>query len=186
MKRIFLVICIALVSLSLAGGQEQDNLSLDIAAIGTNSSGALQAVIDVHDQRGKSIQGLKAGNFTLIVGNKKGKASSLQKKYEEPLSLIIAVDVSGSMSGVALSDTKKYLFNLIHQLNDDTHIMLMTFGGEIKEVVHFTQNRELLYSQIDNLKAVDKKTILYKAITDDIKTASRAPTSKTAILLITD
>ncbi|WP_040335202.1 VWA domain-containing protein [Candidatus Magnetobacterium casense] len=186
MKRIFLVICIALVSLSLAGGQEQDNVSLDIAALGANSSGTLQTVIDVHDQRGKSIQGLKPGNFTLTVGDKKAKGSALQKKYEDPLSVIIAVDVSGSMSGVALSDTKKYLFNLIHQLNDDNHIMLITFGGEIRDVVHFTQNRELLYSQIDNLKAVEKKTILYQAVTDGIKKASRAPTSKTAILLITD
>ncbi|MBF0316624.1 MAG: VWA domain-containing protein, partial [Nitrospirae bacterium] len=186
MKKVFFVICITLVSLALAGGQEQGNVSMDISAIDTKNSGALQAVIDVHDQRGKGTQGLKANNFTLTVGDKKSKGTALQKKYEEPLSIILAVDVSGSMSGVALSDTKKYLSNLVHQLGDDNHIMLLTFGGEIKNVVSFTQNRDLIYSQIDGLKAVEKKTILYQAVIDAIKAASGAPTSRTAILTITD
>ncbi|KJU86779.1 VWFA-like domain-containing protein [Candidatus Magnetobacterium bavaricum] len=100
--------------------------------------------------------------------------------------MILAVDVSGSMSGVAMSDIKKYLSNLIHQLSDDNHIMLLTFGDEIKNVVSFTQNRDLIYSQLDGLKAVEKKTILYQAIIDGIKAASGAPTSRTAILVITD
>ncbi|MBF0345359.1 MAG: VWA domain-containing protein [Nitrospirae bacterium] len=185
-KKVFFVICIALVSLSLAGGHEQDNISLDILAIGAKSSGGLQAIVNVHDERGKSIHGLKVGNFALTVGDKKVNNISLQKKHEEPLSVIIAVDVSGSMSGAALANTKTYVSNLLHQLSEDNHVMLVTFGSDIKKVVHFTLNRDLLYSQLDGLKAVDKKTIMYQAVIDSITMASSAPTSKTAILVITD
>ncbi|MBF0538291.1 MAG: VWA domain-containing protein [Nitrospirae bacterium] len=190
MKKVFFVICIALVSLSLAGGHEQDDVRLDILTIGaqrpSDNPGGLQAVVDVHDDKGKSIHGLKASNFALAVGDKKVRNLSLQKKYEEPLSVIIAVDVSGSMSGVDMADTKKYVSDLVHQLSEDNHVMLVTFGNDIKNVVHFTQNRDLIYNQLDSLKAIEKKTILYQAVIDSIKMASSAPTSKTAILVITD
>ncbi|MBF0321006.1 MAG: VWA domain-containing protein [Nitrospirae bacterium] len=193
-KTALYVFVTAVLCYSFAVGQQQDVPSIEIinATITHDSNGVGDPSPKVHisaavtGNKGNTIEGLKKDTFTIHIGEKRIFDFSFKQTSEDPLSLIVAVDVSGSMSGVPIVETKRIIAQFMGYLKESDYVALVTFGTDVKKAIGFTKDKDIIYPKVDELRATENKTLLFKAVTESLAIAATAPTSKSAILLITD
>ena len=140
------------------------------------------------DESGRPVRGLTSGNFELFVGGEKVDNFVLEptSTTEEPLSVILGVDVSGSMWGTPFKETQKAISIFLDQLEKADFVSLMSFGTEVGFVADFTRERYVIRSQVEALRPVDDWTRLYDATYEAIRKGKDAPTTRAAVILLTD
>ncbi len=103
----------------------------------------------------------------------------------DPLTVLLAMDVSGSMLYVGKLDAAKEAAKLfVEGLRPSDRIGLLTFHTEIKYVQPITTDRELIIKAIDGLQA-EQDTAMYDALIQAIDILSEVKGRK-AIVVITD
>ncbi len=103
----------------------------------------------------------------------------------DPLSVLLAVDISGSMLYAGkLEAARAAARAFVEGLRPEDQVGLLTFHTEIDYPQPLTADRELIYSAIEALEAVDD-TALYDALLEGIGILSEVGGRK-AIVLITD
>ena len=140
------------------------------------------------DDAGRPIKGLSQDNFKLLVGGEKIDEFTLEpaSTAEEPLSIILGVDVSGSMKGKPFEETQKAISIFLDQLEKEDFVALMRFGAEIRLVTDFTRERYAVRTQVEALRPVEEWTHLYDATYEAIRKGKDAPTTRAAVVLLTD
>ena len=69
-----------------------------------------------------------------------------------PMDIALVIDCSGSMSGGELDDAKAAASRFLDNINQGTHVGLVSFGGDEVEIeMHLTQDFDELREAIDNL-----------------------------------
>ncbi|KWT92908.1 VWA domain-containing protein [Candidatus Magnetominusculus xianensis] len=178
-----------------AFGQHQDNISqqqdalspsIKISDVSMPYDGRVSLSAAVYDRMGNPIGGLKKDSFTLYIDDKRISDFSFKQTSDDPLSVIIAVDISGSMKGVPIVEAKKIIAQFMGYLKENDYAALFTFGIDVNKLIGFTKDKDIIYSKVDELRANENRTVLFKAVTECLKQASSSATPKTAILLITD
>ena len=103
----------------------------------------------------------------------------------DPLSVLLAVDISGSMLYAGKLEAARAAARVfVEGLRPEDQVGLLTFHTEIDYPQPLTADRELIYSAIEALEAVDD-TALYDALLEGIGILSEVGGRK-AIVLITD
>ncbi|MEO5361515.1 MAG: VWA domain-containing protein [Nitrospirota bacterium] len=178
-----------------AFGQHQDNISwqqdvlspsIIISDVSTPYDGRVSLSAAVYDRKGNPIGGLKKDSFTLDIDDKRISDFSFKQTSDDPLSVIIAVDISGSMKGVPIVEAKKIIAQFMGYLKENDYAALFTFGIDVNKVIGFTKDKDIIYSKVDELRANENRTVLFKAVIECLRQASSSVTPKAAILLITD
>ncbi|MBF0556404.1 MAG: VWA domain-containing protein [Nitrospirae bacterium] len=188
-KTAFYVFFAAMLCYSFVFGQQapsQDAPSIEISDISAPYDGKVSASAAVRGKNGNPIGGLKKDSFTLHIDDKKIPDFSFKQTSDDPLSLIIALDVSGSMKGVPIVEAKKIIAQFMGYLKESDYAALVTFGAGVNKAIGFTKDRDIIYNKVDELLADEPRTVLFKAVAECIKLSSSSPTPKSAILLITD
>lgn len=156
--------------------------------------------ISVTDKDGKPVRGLQAGDFKVFEDGVERKVDFFEplRKTDEsrPLSIVFALDVSGSMTRDELLRLRAAMEKFIERLADyQSYFAVMTFGMEVKTLQSFTNKREKLEKSFDKLlKDQDGlSTHAYDATDDAIRLLrKKAPETrnsklmKRAVILITD
>jgi VWFA-related protein len=156
--------------------------------------------ISVTDKNGKPVRGLEAGDFKVFEDGVERKVDFFEplRKTDEsrPLSIVFALDVSGSMTRDELVRLRAAMEKFIERLADyQSYFAVMTFGMEVKTLQSFTNKREKLEKSFDKLlKDQDGlSTHAYDATDDAIRLLrKKAPETrnsklmKRAVILITD
>ncbi|MBF0458808.1 MAG: VWA domain-containing protein [Nitrospirae bacterium] len=176
---------------SFAFGQLQDNTSpnapsIEISDISTPYDGKVTLAAAVHDKNGHPVAGLKKDSFMLHADGKRIADFSFKQTSEDPLSVIILVDVSGSMKGVPIVEAKKVIAQFMGYLKETDYVSLVTFGAGVNKVIGFTKDKDIINSKVDELRANENKTVLFKSVTEGLKQIASSPTAKSAIVLLTD
>lgn len=156
--------------------------------------------VTVTDKKGNPVRGLKAEDFRVYENDAERRVDFFEplKKQNEtrPLSIVFALDVSGSMTPEELRRLRDALQIFVRNLADyESYFAVMTFGMEVKTLQSFTNRPEKLEKTFDKLmKDQDGlSTHAYDAVDDAVRMLRKKSPSaiknqlpKRAVVLITD
>jgi Ca-activated chloride channel family protein len=119
--------------------------------------------VNVTDTNGAPVGGLSKEDFVLAQDGKPQKISYFERQSEMPLSLVLAIDTSGSVQK-DLSLEKNAAHNFVHSLlRPVDRLDIMDVNSDVREVVGFTNNLRHIDAGIENL-STGPATALYNAI----------------------
>jgi Ca-activated chloride channel homolog len=156
--------------------------------------------VTVTDKEGRPVRNLKPEDFKVFEDGVERPVDFFQPitKQDEnrPMSIVFAVDVSGSMTPQELEKLQTALRSFIKRLADyNSYFAVMTFGMEVKTLQSFTNRPDKLEKTLDRLlhDADGLSTHAYDAVDDAIRLLrKKSPPSikgrlpKRTVILITD
>ncbi len=156
--------------------------------------------VAVTDKSGKPVRGLDAKDFKIFEDGIERPIEFFEpiKKADDgrPLSIVFALDVSGSVTSGELLELRNALQNFVGRLADyNSYFAVMTFGMEVKTLQSFTNRPDKLEKTFDKLLREQEglSTHAYDAVDDAVRLLKKkSPVSvnqklpKRAVILITD
>lgn len=195
---VWMAVAVALLVFLPAGLPAQDGDDQDLIRIKTE---LVPFEVTVTDAAGKPVRGLTAGDFRIFEEGIERNVDFFEPVRKQnpgrPLSIVFALDVSGSMTGGELEKLRQALRRFVRRLADyNSHFAVTTFGMRVKKLQSFTNQPKKLektFSKIardrDGLSthaydAVDYSIRLLKKKTPVRTVRQKIP--KKAVILITD
>lgn len=154
--------------------------------------------VTVTDRNDKPVRGLEAKDFKVYENGTERPVEFFEpiKKDGRPLSIVFALDVSGSVTGDELARLREAMRNFTESLAGyDSYFAVMTFGMEVKTIQSFTNRADKLEKSFDKLLREQDggSTHAYDAVDDAIRLLKKKSPSaiknklpKRAVILITD
>jgi VWFA-related protein len=98
------------------------------------------------------VRGLRASDFDVRDNGVRQQVEHLV--YEElPLSVVLALDVSGSVKGEKLDAVKRASLGLLHELRDGDRVALLTFADTLRLSAPLGTNFDLIRQHVVRLEA---------------------------------
>lgn len=178
---------VACATLSVVQAQQPASLRADITSITAGDYPAARAVVNIDATGGLDTKILTAANFTATVGGKSAPilSADLASSQNAPLDVLLLMDVSGSMAGEPIKQTKDAAKGLVQQLAPNDRVAVMSFADTVKLVQDFTTERGQVSAAIDGLVAKGN-TALYDATAAAAFKAGTSGSSRRAIILLSD
>lgn len=156
--------------------------------------------VSVTDSKGTPVRGLAASDFRVFEDGKERGIDFFQpiKKRDagRPLSLVFALDVSGSMTETELERLRLAMDGFVKRLADyESHFAVVAFAMEVKTALDFTNRPDKIEQAFKKLKRDQDglSTHAYDAVDQAVRMiAKRSPKSiknqlpRRAVILITD
>jgi Ca-activated chloride channel family protein len=137
--------------------------------------------VNVTDSTGAPVGSLSKDDFVLTQDGKPEKISYFERQSEMPLSLVLAIDTSGSVQK-DLAIEKSAAHNFVHSLlRPVDRLDVMDVNSDVREVVGFTNNLRRIDWGIENL-STGPATALYNAVY--LASQRLAPLSGRKVLVI--
>jgi len=176
--------------------QAQGNtISLHLEQVDITVYPAIVIHLSAWDDSGLPLAGLAPENFTLQEdGGAPFHPASAQVNNAAPLSVVLALDISGSMSGQPLTDAKQAAARFLDRLTSGDRAALIAFSDSVNpDPQVLDPNRELaftsdlgpMYDLVESLQA-QGGTHLYNAMTKAVCLAASLPAGHRVILLLSD
>ncbi len=147
-------------------------------------SGAELVLVDVEVTRdGRPVAGLEAGDFELTDSGVRQSVQALSLS-DHPLSIVLALDVSASVTGEPLNYLKQAALNAVQALGPDDEAALVTFSQRAALRTAWTKNRATLRAGIETMNA-SGLTALYDAVFASIALRERAA-GRTLLIVFSD
>ncbi len=170
-----------LLAATLAGGQQEARFT----------AGVTEVRVDVQVVDGKKvITGLNAGDFEVFDEEIRQTITRFGRE-SDPVSLLILLDISGSMKRYVRQMAQTAQAALKH-LTPEDRVALMVFAKEVEMVAEFTSKFESLERDIDVSAefALPSGTSIYNALLEGARAfeshVKEHPNSRRAILILTD
>jgi Ca-activated chloride channel family protein len=163
------------------------NQTPDIPTIHVESR-LVSVALNVVDEHGAPVPGLKVEDFELSEDNRAQKISFFDKESTTPLEIVLAIDASESVftdDRLEREAAKSFVKSL---LREQDRIDLMAFSDSVDEVVSFTNNEKSIESGLVRMNHGDA-TALYDAVflaSERLAEAPSAGGARRVVVLITD
>lgn len=117
----------------------------------------------VYDNYGSAVKGLDKSAFTTILDGKKGDISgvSTMASTGKGIYTVLCIDVSGSMRGKPMEDSKAAVLRYINELGDKDYVAIYSYGDGADLVADFSNDKGYLTGQVKKLTAKDQYTSLF-------------------------
>jgi len=193
MKKFILLILSFLVLFGMAFNEEDINLRAD--QVVTNAFPEIRMTFSAWQMNGLPLTNLTPQDITLQEDD--GPAfhpEALTINEDAPLSVVLIMDVSGSMQGKPLVDAKAAAARFLDRLSGGDQAALVAFSHNVnpdparlapEREITFTQNLTIIYDTIENLTA-DGGTELYHAVEKGVRMAQFLPVGHRAVLVLSD
>ena len=190
---IFFLSAIGLPSATVTAQQSAVTVKVDTVDISQFPQVAVQ--LHVWDASGLPVPGLTSDSFSIIEDN--GTAfhpSDVQSDASATLRVVLALDVSGSMTGQPLADAKVAAARFLDHLDANDQVALVAFSDKVNPdpavlnpdlEMAFTSNLGPVYDKISSLQA-GKNTYLYLALTKAVNMLAQSSGDTRVVLLLTD
>lgn len=156
--------------------------------------------VSVTDKAGRPVLGLRAEDFRLFENGLEKPIDFFQpirkQADDRPLSVVFALDVSGSMTEVEIDRLRSAMQGFISRLADyNSYFAVVSFAMDVKTLQSFTNRREKLEKSFDKLVRDQDglSTHAYDAVDESVRLLSKkGPKSikgrlpKRAVILVTD
>jgi Ca-activated chloride channel homolog len=123
----------------------------------------VNVAVNVVDEHGAPVPGLTQDDFQISEDSHPQKISFFEKDSTTPLSIVLAIDASGSVLADARleKEAAKHFINAL--LRDQDELDLMDFSDTVREIVPFTNQKKEIEHGLNDLQPGDE-TVLYDAI----------------------
>lgn len=155
--------------------------------------------VTVTDKSGRPVPNLRAEDFRVFDGGVERSIDffePIKKTDGRPLSVVFALDVSGSMTDAEMGRLRFAMQSFISRLADyDSYFAVVSFAMKVKTLQGFTNSREKLEKSFDKLVRDQDglSTHAYDAVDDSIRLIARKSPKvikgkfpKRAVILISD
>jgi Ca-activated chloride channel homolog len=155
--------------------------------------------VTVTDRNGRPVQNLRAEDFRLFEGGVERSIDFFQpiKKVEgRPLSVVFALDVSGSMTDIEMGRLRSAMQSFIARLADyNSYFAVVSFAMDVNTLQGFTNRRDKLEKSFEKLVRDQDglSTHAYDAVDDSIRLIGRKSPKeikgkmpKRAVILVSD
>jgi VWFA-related protein len=156
--------------------------------------------VSVSDKDGKPVRGLSARDFKVFENGVERQIDFFEpirrQNENRPLSIVFALDVSGSMTNDELVELQNALQQFVKRLADyNSYFAVMTFGMEVKTLQSFTNKPQKLEKTFEKILRDEDglSTHAYDAVDEAVRMLKKKspPTIKNqlpkrAVILITD
>ncbi len=158
-----------------------------------------KALITVRNKNGVPIVGLGPNEFEIIED---GKASfppsevTAKVNPDAPISIVLVIDISGSMKGTPIKEAIRAANALIDQLSPQDRGAIIAFADHVDtDPTHLEEGKEIGFTTDKNalrnvVNFLDTKigwdTPLYDAIYKGVKMVAAEPPGKRAVVVMTD
>ena len=147
-------------------------------------SGAEVVLVDVEVMRnGRPVTGLTADDFELTDSGVR-QAVQAVSLADQPLSIVLALDVSASVRGEPLEDLKRAALKAADALRGDDESALLTFSQRVALRSGWTKDRTALHAAVGTLSA-SGLTALYDAVFASMALRERA-TGRAVLIVFSD
>lgn len=176
-----------LVCVLIRPARAQQPPTLTINQLEAGSYPDLRAVVTVLDQNGVPVPALGPQQFQAFAADTPLAISGVQRAQDAslPLSVVVAIDVSGSMAGDPLAQAKQAATEFVRQLSPNDQVAIMAFNQQVTTVVPFTNDPSRLTTALANLQA-GGGTALYEAVQASVFAARSFNSQRHAIVFLTD
>ena len=166
--------------------------SFNVFDIDTSEYPIMKAKFYSIDENGDQILNHTTSDFEITENGNPAEVLSVScpDPKTEPVSFVIAVDVSGSMSGeeiVTLKNSLKYFIDLV--TNDGSEVAIIAFNSGNHYISDFTQNKSKLKSRVDALSAsggTDFDAAFINPVAGALLAMEKAKHTNRNVILITD
>ena len=192
-----LILMLVLVSVLPAGAQGVVSVSID--DLNFERFPETETLVTVRNENGVPILDLTPDKFEIVEdGRASFPPSSVvaQVNPDAQISVVMVIDVSGSMRGKPIEEAMRAANALLDQLGPDDRVALVAFADEVNidpDVI--TEGKELGFTTDKNaarnvVNFLDTKigwdTPLYDGINKGVKMLSTEPVGKRAVIVMTD
>ena len=193
-RRLTLALACALAALAMASPSAraqqpppEPHPALTINQLDASAYPDLRAVVTALDAQGVPVTGLAVAQFQAFDGDTPVTVASVQSAQDASLrlSVVLAIDVSGSMAGEPLDRAKAAAIDFINALGPNDQASIVVFNQVVTPVVPFTGDRAALTSGIAGLQAIGG-TALYDAVQTATYAARVANAPRSAVVLLSD
>lgn len=140
--------------------------------------------VTVTDQQGRYVLGLKPEDFSVYEDDAPQKITYFNTGQDEPVSLGLIVDMSGSMLNKTTA-ARRALRRLVNTIRPRDEVFLVAFNQRPILLQDFTDSRALLL-QATSLLQPQGGTALYDALLDGLRRVQKGHCQKKAVVVITD
>lgn len=139
----------------------------------------------VTDRSGRFVPGLRQSDFRVFDDGQLVDVTHFSAE-RVPVSLGIALDTSGSMSGDKIANARAAIERFLDQLlHADDEVFLITFSNDVDVIQDWTTNRQAVSDSLRRVRAVGG-TAMYDALIEAVPTAQSGRHRKKAVVLISD
>ena len=170
-----------------------DNINLDNLPRG-------QAMVTVRDANGVPIPDLGADKFEMVEDGRNSFPPLAVSQHVNPdavISIVMVIDISGSMEGKPIQEAMRAANGLLDQLSPQDRAAIIAFADEVQSLdpdvleegkeVGFTTDKNAIRNVVNFLDSkIGWDTPLYDAIYKGVKMASTEPIGKRAVVVMTD
>lgn len=174
-------------AVAASGVSASGDVLLRIGQVRSESFPQVVAYVTVADERGLPIQGLGPSDFALFEEGEQIKDFQVLpvSKAEEGISLILALDVSGSMRGEPLEQAQAAAKTFLAEIGGNDQAALVTFATDVEQSSEFTSDTQVLNRAIDGTSA-EGWTVLNEAVYEAATLAGTLPPGRKAVVVLTD
>ncbi len=186
MRKTILPIVVAVLAIALAGNAfAADPVQLKVNDV-QEHIGGMTVNFTVTDDTGQE-SSLTPADTKVTLDGKPLTVDSIDKTNygRQPASIVLLVDVSGSMYGNPITQAQSAVKDFIGQMEPDDRIALMKFSTGVTLLQDFTSDRSLLDAAAGGLTAFGD-TALYDAVSAAIDTSNTAPEGGRLIVILSD
>ena len=185
---LFFAIQLSLITVSICG--QQPRLGSPSSAAGT--ADAVRLTVTVTDGRGRYVSGLGREHFEVLEGKTQREITDFSAA-EEPMSVGVLYDISGSVGDERLNAARAALVRFIRESPAAKEYFIGAFSRDAREVADWTRDAKTISEGLDALapsnlpkKTTSGNTALYDACAAALDKFARASLRKRVLLLFTD
>jgi VWFA-related protein len=147
----------------------------------------VEVYLSVMDGLGFPIKDLKNEDFFVTEDLQKVDVQDVRTIGDEPINLVLVIDISEGMSGIGTNDTKAAVKKFISTLRPHDPVALITFDEKLRSQTNFTTDRTTISDHINLIPSFSTSgTCIYDATYSAIQMASRLTSGNRSVLLLTD
>jgi len=151
-------VCLTLLTLAAAGAQERPVFKSDVRLV--------RLLATVKDPSGNLVGSLDKSLFQIFDNGVEQQISVFERHTEQPLSVSILIDNSGSTAKdlkYEIDSVQRFLKALFRDGNPEDHAAIYTFNWQVVLVKNFTRNLDSLERSLKSVKG-EAGTALYDAM----------------------
>jgi len=175
----------------------QGPVTVKIDDLNTDSYPDMKVLVTARDANGVPIPDLNVDSFELIEDGKvsfKPAQVTTQVNPDATVSVMLVIDISGSMRGKPIEEAERAANAFIDKLNATDRAGIIAFADEVDldnlvdgKEIGFTTDKNALRNLIGQLDTrIGWNTPLYDAIYKGLDLTSKEPTGKRVVIVMTD